>query len=71
MRRPSNQTPGPRIAVRLVRSPVGRPETHRRILRGMGLTRVGKTVVLLDRPEVRGMIHEVTHLVEVTAPAGQ
>ena len=51
------------IKVKLVRSMIGRPEKQRRVLRGMGLTRLNKTVELKDTPEVRGMIRKVTHLV--------
>lgn len=52
-----------RIKVKLVRSMIGRPAKHRRILRGMGLTRLNKTVELKDTPELRGMIKKVSHLV--------
>ena len=51
------------IKVKLVRSMIGRPERHRRVLRGMGLTRLNKTVELKDTPEIRGMINKVSHLV--------
>jgi len=44
---------------------IGRREKHRRVLRGMGLTKRGKTVELKDTPEIRGMIHRVSHLVKV------
>jgi large subunit ribosomal protein L30 len=51
------------IKVKLIRSMIGRPEKQRRILRGMGLTRLNKTVELKDTPELRGMIKKVPHLV--------
>jgi len=51
------------VKIRLVRSMIGRPEQHRRVLRGMGLTRLNKTVKLKDTPEIRGMINKVSHLV--------
>ena len=51
------------VKVTLVRSMIGRPEKHRRVLRGMGLTRLNKTVELIDTPEIRGMINKVSHLV--------
>ena len=51
------------VRVTLVRSMIGRPEKHRRVLRGMGLTRLNKTVELNDTPEIRGMINKVSHLV--------
>jgi large subunit ribosomal protein L30 len=51
------------VKVTLVRSMIGRPERHRRVLQGMGLTRLNKTVELKDTPEIRGMINKVSHLV--------
>ena len=53
------------ITIRLVRSMIGRPEKHRLVLRGMGLTKVHKVVVLPDTPQTRGMIAKVKHLVRV------
>lgn len=52
------------LEVTLVRSMVGRPEKQRRILRGMGLTKLNRTVELEDTPAIRGMINKVPHLVE-------
>jgi large subunit ribosomal protein L30 len=43
---------------------IGRPEKHRRVLRGMGLTKLNRTVALKDTPEIRGMINVVSHLVK-------
>ena len=54
-----------RIAVTLVRSGVTRPETQQRTLRGLGLTRMNRTVRLKDTPAIRGMIRKVSHLVKV------
>ena len=53
-----------KIKITLVRSMIGRPEKHRKVLRGMGLTKLNKTVELEDTPAVRGMIHTVSHLVK-------
>jgi large subunit ribosomal protein L30 len=53
------------VKIKLIRSSIGRPRKHRAVLRGMGLTRVNKVVVLQDTPEIRGMINKVSHLVEV------
>lgn len=53
------------LKVTLIRSQIGRPEAHRAILNGMGLTKVQKQVVLKDSPETRGMINKVSHLVKV------
>ena len=51
------------VKVKLIRSMVGRPEKHRKVLRGMGLNKMNKTVELMDTPEIRGMVHKVSHLV--------
>jgi len=52
------------LRVTLVKSMIGRPEKHRKVLRGMGLNRVGRTVELQDTPAIRGMINAVSHLVK-------
>lgn len=52
------------IEITLVKSMIGRPEKHRKILRGLGLTKVNRTVMLENTPAVRGMVHIVSHLVK-------
>jgi large subunit ribosomal protein L30 len=52
-----------KLKITLVRSYIGRPEAQRKVLRGMGLGKVNKTVLLNDTPEIRGMIRKVEHLV--------
>jgi large subunit ribosomal protein L30 len=54
-----------KLKITLVKSMIGRPEKHRKVLRGMGLTKLNRTVELEDTPSIRGMIHKVTHLVKV------
>ncbi len=51
------------LKITLVKSMIGRPEKHRKVLRGMGLTKLNKTVELQDTPAIRGMVNAVTHLV--------
>lgn len=51
------------LKVKLVKSMIGRPEKHRKVLKGMGLTKLNRTVELKDTPSVRGMIQKVSHLV--------
>lgn len=53
------------LKITLIKSMIGRPEKHRKILRGMGLTKLNKTVELKDTPSVRGMTKHVSHLVRV------
>jgi len=53
------------LKITLVRSGIGRPKTHKQVLIGLGLTKLHRTVIREDRPEVRGMIRKVQHLVQV------
>jgi large subunit ribosomal protein L30 len=53
------------LQVTQVRSAIGTKPKHRGTLRALGLRGVGKTNTLPDRPEIRGMIARVPHLVEV------
>jgi len=53
------------LKVRQVRSPIGRKQNQRHTLRTLGLKRIGDVVVREDRPEVRGMLATVTHLIDV------
>jgi large subunit ribosomal protein L30 len=55
-----------KIAVKQVRSGIGRPGTHRRTLEALGFKRHQQTVIHNDTPAIRGMIDKVSHLVEVT-----
>lgn len=58
------------IEVTQVRSTIGRPEAHRKIIKGLGLRRIRHTVKLKDTPAIRGMIEKVQHLVEVRVLPG-
>ncbi|MBU2489950.1 MAG: 50S ribosomal protein L30 [Proteobacteria bacterium] len=53
------------LLITLTKSMITRPEKHRKVLRGMGLTRVGRTVKLEDTPSIRGMIFKVEHMLAV------
>jgi large subunit ribosomal protein L30 len=53
------------LKITLVKSMIGRPEKHRKVLRGMGLTKINRTVELKDTPSIRGMVQAVSHLVKV------
>ena len=54
-----------RLKVTQVRSTIGGLRNQRDTLRTLGLKRIRDVVVKEDRPEIRGMIHTVTHLVQV------
>ena len=54
-----------RLKVTQTRSAIGRQQNQRDTLRTLGLKRVGDEATREDRPEVRGMIKTVAHLVAV------
>jgi len=56
------------VRVTLKRSPIGTPEGHRLVLRGLGLRHIRQTAVHPDTPQVRGMIRKVGYLLEVGKP---
>ncbi len=53
------------LKVTQVKSGIGNKENQRQTLRSLGLKRMHDVVVKEDRPEFRGMIHTVRHLVTV------
>ncbi len=53
------------LKVTQLRSEIGAKPNHRETLRSIGLRKIGDTVVKEDRPEIRGMINTVRHLVQV------
>ncbi len=53
------------LTVTQVKSAIGTKPKHRGTLRALGLGRIGKTNTLPDRPEIRGMIARVPHLITV------
>jgi large subunit ribosomal protein L30 len=55
----------PQIKVTQVRSAIGAKRNQRETLRSLGLKRLHHTVVQEDRPEIRGMVATVPHLVRV------
>lgn len=57
------------IRVTQTRSAIGTKPKQRGTLRALGLGRIGKSNVLPDRAEIRGMIARVPHLVEVSDAA--
>jgi large subunit ribosomal protein L30 len=54
-----------RLRVTQVRSAIDRPKDQKRTVRALGLHRIRDSVVKDDRPEIRGMIAKVSHLVRV------
>ncbi|HCB34579.1 MAG TPA: 50S ribosomal protein L30, partial [Acidimicrobiaceae bacterium] len=65
---PPTPPPG-HFSVVQVRSAIGAKPKSRGTMRALGLRGIGRTNTLPDRPELRGMLRKVAHLVEVGEPA--
>lgn len=58
-----------RLTVEQVKSSIGRPDSQRVILAGLGLKKIGQRSLLEDTACVRGMIAKVAHLIRVVEQA--
>jgi large subunit ribosomal protein L30 len=62
---PRASTGSGKIRVTQVRSVIDRPKDQKDTVRRLGLHRINDSIVKDDRPEIRGMIRKVEHLVRV------
>jgi large subunit ribosomal protein L30 len=53
------------LQITLIRSGIGSPQKLKEALTGLGLTKLHKTVVREDCPQIRGMLRKVQHLIRV------
>jgi large subunit ribosomal protein L30 len=58
------------LVVTQTRSAIGAKPKQRGTLRALGLGRIGRTNTLPDRPEIRGMLAKVPHMVTVEETEG-
>ncbi|MEO1957238.1 MAG: 50S ribosomal protein L30 [Methylophilaceae bacterium] len=56
---------GATVKVTLTKSVIGRLESHRATVKGLGLRRMHQTVELQDTPAIRGMINKINYLLRV------
>ncbi|MBN2528867.1 MAG: 50S ribosomal protein L30 [Deltaproteobacteria bacterium] len=54
-----------KLKVTQMRSLISQCEKNRKVVKGLGLTKIGRTVVVENTPAFRGMIKKVIHLVKV------
>ena len=60
------------IQLKYVRSAIQAPEKHKKVIKGLGFTRLNQVIEREDTPSIRGMVNKVPHLVEIVgAPAGR
>ncbi len=53
-----------KLEIKQIRSSIGKPKRHRRTLEALGFKHHQDVVVQPDNPAIRGMIEQVSHLVE-------
>jgi len=58
------------LSIKLKRSLIGRPEKQRRVIRALGLRRINHEVLHEDTPSIRGMIHKISHMIDVNEAKG-
>jgi large subunit ribosomal protein L30 len=53
------------IKIKLIRSTIGRPGKHKKIIRSLGLTKINQVVERPDDASFRGMVAKVPHLLAI------
>jgi large subunit ribosomal protein L30 len=59
------QSKNGRIQLKWVRSAICAPVTQKRVIKGLGFTRLNQVIERPDTPSIRGMVAKVPHLVEI------
>ena len=59
-----------KLQITQVKSQIGSQQQHKRVLAGLGLGRIGRTVIRPDDPCIRGMVAKVVHLVAIEEVEG-
>lgn len=53
------------MKIKLVKSPIGTPERHKRTVKALGFKKLGQVVEKEDNPQIRGMIKQVSYMLEI------
>ena len=54
-----------KIKIKLVRSVIGAPEKHEKIVKALGLTKTNRVVEHTKSATIMGMVNKISHLLEV------
>jgi len=54
-----------KVRIKWVRSAIAAPEKHKKVVKGLGFTRLNQIVEREDTPSIRGMVKKVPHLVKI------
>ena len=61
----SKATPSGKIQLKWVRSAICTPVKHKRVVKGLGFTRLNQVIERPDTAAIRGMVKKIPHLVEI------
>jgi large subunit ribosomal protein L30 len=61
----SKSTPSGKIQLKWVRSAICTPKKHKKVVKGLGFTRLNQVIERPDTAAIRGMVKKIPHLVEV------
>jgi large subunit ribosomal protein L30 len=61
----SKSTPSGKIQLKWVRSAICTPVKHKKVVKGLGFTRLNQVIERPDTAAIRGMVKKIPHLVEV------
>jgi large subunit ribosomal protein L30 len=64
-RKTAEKASGGTIRIKWVRSSICAPVKQKRVVKGLGFTRLNQVVERPDTPEIRGMVKKIPHLVEI------
>jgi len=59
------KTQNGQIQIKLVRSGIGFPAKQKKVIQGLGFTRLNQVITRQDTPQIRGMVFKIRHLVEI------
>lgn len=59
--------PAGKIRIQWFRSAIATPVKHKKVIKGLGFTKLNQIVEREDTPSIRGMVNKVPHLVKIVA----
>ena len=64
-RKSKNESTSGKLHLKWVRSAICTPVKHKRVVKGLGFTRLNQVIERPDTPQIRGMVKKVPHLVQI------
>ncbi len=61
----AKKSAGGKLHIKWVRSAICSPQKHKKVVKGLGFTRLNQVIEREDSPSIRGMVAKIPHLVKV------